>query len=347
LRSIWKSSGALRQTLIHAASSPLLSPGAAVCCGFEGDTDAIEGRLVHDHVSHCTVCNTSRASNEQRGRSRFTPRLVSSIGGSRLTNPRQYFVLLGIGLCLAIAGKCANGQAPDNSSQLNASHAAASLMDQPADVVIFVKPLSDETASIGVAYSTRIPHDHVKDDLRRLLSQTNWAYRGDLMINDASVHPERLKEFPVTTGAQLTVTHAAQVRKGVPALLPYLQAFQAFSHVEVNFALPDLVPYNGVDHFDSKALKVELHKDQGVYRYETEILDHQNPLPELVKTADATTAPSDVREAMAHASTPRSGRTGGVLIVLGSIIVVGCIGIFALLSRRDTRALPARTTLRR
>ena len=58
----------------------------------------------------------------------------------------------------------------------------------------------------------------------------------------------------------------------------------------VNFALPDLNPYNGVTRFESKALTVELHKDEGVYRYETEIRDHQNQLPDLVPTAtfDAT-----------------------------------------------------------
>jgi hypothetical protein len=222
------------------------------------------------------------------------------------------------------------------------SGSAMSLMDKPADVVIFVKSLSADTASIGVAYSTRINHASVKDDLRRLLSSTGWVYRGDLLIDEASSHPDQVQKFPPTTGAQLTVMHAPQVRNGAPELLPYLQAFQAFSHVEVNFALPDLQPYNGVDRFESKALSVELYKDQGVYRYETEIREHNNPLP-------AFTAANIVRPdapPTTSANVPKPALTRFVGLTLAAVILGGALVggfVYALLGRRDPKSVTVHT----
>jgi hypothetical protein len=222
-------------------------------------------------------------------------------------------------------------------------------MQQPADVVIFVKPLTGSSASIGVAYNRLLSQEIVKDDLRQLLSGTGWKYGGDLVINDASLHPERPKLFPPTTAAMLTVLDAPQVRDSAPVLLAYLKAFQRYTHVEVNFVLPDLNPYNGVDNFTDKALIVELYKDQGVYRYETEIRDHNNPLPDLfpvVARPPVGVAVGPVTESISHGTPSRSNLLGGILLFGGIALLAAGYGTYLIAMRRTGKNL-AQTTQRR
>jgi len=247
------------------------------------------------------------------------------------------------------------GQSPVN--QRGHGDKRPSLMEQPADVVIFVKPLTADSASIGVAYNKLNSQQAVKADLRALFANTGWKYGGDLVINNASIHPDRPKQYPATTAAMLTVTHAPQVRDGAPELLPYLRAYHAYTHVEVNFALPDLEPYTGAPDFANDALTVELHKDQGVYRYETEIRDHKRPLPELPATPamwsnlvlDGTPihGPELYGGAIHNGTRDRANKYLRVAaLFLGvALISAGC-GNYILSSRRTTKSLRPRSTLR-
>jgi hypothetical protein len=221
-------------------------------------------------------------------------------------------------------------------------------MRTKADVVIFVRPVSADAATIGVAYRKVVPHTRVKADLANLLNSTGWKYAGNLVMNDASTHPEDLKRFPPTTAAMLDVANSPQVRNGAPELLPYLQTFQAYSHVEVNFAVPDINPYTGVQHFDSAALSVELHKDEGVYRYETEIRDHQRPLPQPV---EAPGAAQQVQSDRARAGAPitkpvptGSNRLSLALLLAGSVLLVGGVSLYLLTNRRVPVRAHAQTT---
>jgi hypothetical protein len=304
---------------------------------------------VGETVALCSAIDPFHTSSSVLGRTTSSsPVSRFEVASYAFTVSRPFrMVIMALALCCAIllpGHVCA--QAPASG---HGGASAPSLMDKPADVVVFVKPLSADTASIGIAYSKIIKHESVKDDLRRLLNATGWGYRGDLLIDDGSSHPEDVKDYPVTTGAMLTVMRAPQVRDGAPELLPYLQAFQAFTHVEVNFALPDLTPYKGVQRFESKALAVELYKDQGVYRFETEIRDHNNALPAL--TAAATNARSETPETPAAVSAPKAGSAranwilGGVALIGGLIVA---LAVYALLARREPRSsVPMRSPQRR
>ncbi len=210
--------------------------------------------------------------------------------------------------------------------------------DAPADVVIFVKPLAPDTASMGVAYNERVSHALVRKHLARLLAATGWQAESDLQIQDASVHPDRLKQYPVTTGAMVTLLQAPKVQDGAPELRPYLQAYQQFGHVEVVFVMDPITSYRGIDRFTSKAVTVELERDagEGVYRYDAAINDHSGPLPALVPTLDtapplATSTPVKGAQPIRHA-----GSLPGILMAAGLALLVGAGVYWTVLRRTPT-----------
>ncbi len=256
--------------------------------------------------------------------------------------------LIGLLGCPLNAGaqNASQASAPPSASA-SSSIPASSLPDQPADVIALIIPGPGDTAQVGLAYRRQVPHDRVRQDIARLLKATGWQLAGSPVIEDDRLQHKRPRLYPLTTGAQFSLRQAPQVRENAPALLPYLQAFQAYDQVEVMFALPEITPYRGVTDFDSAALKVGLaqEKESGVYRYEAAIRDHVNPLPSLPATRPASGAGSEKetaagRAATAHAASNLPYRIGLILLITGSLL---SLGAYAYLSRRQALNLPART----
>jgi hypothetical protein len=218
---------------------------------------------------------------------------------------------------------------------------------KPADVIVLVRPLSADTANVGLVYRQRVSHDRVKREITRLTESSGWRIGRDLVIKDESVHADNTAQFPVTTGAMFTLTQAPQIANGVPALMPYLHAFQKWNIVEVMFGQSDLTPYRGPDKFDSAAYSVRLIKNPNVYRYEVAIREHDRALPEppavAAKTApDSASVSSGAMAARAGLPTPPSLP---LMLILAGAGLIGGAGIYRLLTRR-TPSPPSARTLR-
>jgi hypothetical protein len=215
----------------------------------------------------------------------------------------------------------------------------------PADVIVLVLPGSQDTARVGVAYRQRVPHARVTREIGRLAEKTGWRLGNDLVIRDESVHANNIVKFPVTTGAMFTLTQAPQVTGGIPALMPYLRAFQAWNTVEVMFGLPDLKPYRGIAKFDSTEFSARLIKNPNVYRYEVAIREHGKALPE-----PPAVEPKTVPDAASSSSGAMAARTGApaspslpLMLILAGAGLIGGGGIYLLLSRRSPASPSART----
>lgn len=210
----------------------------------------------------------------------------------------------------------------------------SSLTSVGPDIVLLILPQGGKSTRIGLAYNKRIPHDRVRADVRRISDLSGWAAAADLVIADASLQPNRTKEYPVTTTAMFTLVNAPQVVNYSPVLLPYMRAFQEWNNIEILFHLPEMNPFRGPEHVDSEFYTLQLNKTQGVYRYEIQIKDHKGAFPEpleLIRAAHPAFAPkpaADNKTASANIiNIPLA------LIIVGSLLSGG-VGIWLLYSRR-------------
>lgn len=238
-----------------------------------------------------------------------------------------------IGLCLILLGllPCQTLAAPPSAAQAPLA---------PADVIILVIPTSSTSAHVGLVYRTRVPFARARHEIERLTQGTGWQI-DKLQIEDSSPHPENLKKFPKTTGAEVFLQASPQITDGAPALQPYLRAFQAWDHLEVMFRMPAQVPAADQD-FNNSALHVQLIKDADVYRYEVDIHDHSGPLPSQMEFTQPE-ASSPVAIAGPVTRPAGSSSLFALLLIAAGIGLAGCAGLWLLLSRRPISGLSART----
>jgi hypothetical protein len=251
--------------------------------------------------------------------------------------------LLGLGILLSLsspvlAGPGDTGRRTSGSSTVSTAPADKALID----VGVMVFPQLPDSARVAIGYRQRVAHSRVQHEISRLLKTTGWRIGPGLVIEDRSTRPNDLKRFPITTAAVFTVLQAPQVHDSAPQLLPYLQAFQSWDHVEVIFAIPDLVPYNGVTIYESQPLTVQLIKEENSYRYDADIRDHTGVLPTLPVSVKTPREGSAVRGNPGSASASPSMVLPYTLMILGAGLTIG-VGVYLLLSRRASRDISARS----
>jgi hypothetical protein len=211
----------------------------------------------------------------------------------------------------------------------------------PTDVVVLIVPIDATTARVAVAYHRKLPHDAVRKELARLEAAGAGRIANDVVMTDQSVHADDVKKYPVTTAAMFTLRNTTPVANNAPVLAPYLRAFQAWNHIEVMFALPELIPYRGVEKFDSDALTVQLQRGQGVYRYEATIRDHSGELPALtVAPAKGAGETAGTTEAESKEASGNSAWSG--LLILSGVGLIVCVSAYILVARRTVRGSAAR-----
>ncbi len=206
------------------------------------------------------------------------------------------------------------------------------------DVGILVVPLSADTAHVAVAYHHPVPHRRVKQAITRLSSATGWS------VSDLAVVDDHINRDPITTTALFTLRNAPQEPGGIPALLPYLQAFQDVNRIEVIFTNLMVPQYQGVMRFDSPALSVQLVQfGQGTARYDADIHDHRGRLPALPAGVQGVLNPTRTAEAGTAVRHPASVFNGNsLLLVLAGLALVVGTGSYLWLIRR----LPSRSSAR-
>ncbi len=230
---------------------------------------------------------------------------------------------------------------------------SSSAVRTKTDIILFIRPIGLDSANIGLAYSKRVPHALVEREVKRLLDGTGWILGSKINIDDSTVRPDDSVRFPPTTGAMFTVINAPQLHDNAPVLRPYLQAFHAWSRVELLLESPEIQPYNGLTTFHSAALDVQLVKGDGVYSYIADIHDHTGELPSLVQPAysssmpDAGATSTPTQQPQPRASVGEPVHSSGtslfwpcLFIATGAVLTGGVI--VYLVARRHVGVLKAR-----
>lgn len=213
----------------------------------------------------------------------------------------------------------------------------------PVEVAALVVPQADGSARIALAYNRQVSHKRVRDEVQRLVLAGGWRLGNDLIVADDSVHGDNKTKYPITTGAMFTLLNAPQVNNGAPALLPYLQALQAWEHIEVLFNLPDITPYTGVENFESDPLTVRLLRGQGVYRYAADIRQHSGMLPALVTERKGAIGKGMEESGATSAKTTPSSPNWPLLLMGTGAALTGCALAYLFFARRSLRSSSART----
>jgi hypothetical protein len=222
----------------------------------------------------------------------------------------------------------------------SAPNSAASNGADVVDIGIMVWLQPSDGARVAIACQHPVAHARIKQAVTRLADKTGWA------VSNLAIIDDRINRDPITTTAKFTLNRAPQLLNGVPALLPYLQAFQGFNAVEVLFVNVPPVRYRTVDRFDNPALSVQLvEQGQGVLRYDAQIHDHQGTLPALPSVTQAVpTGPPAVSRTPAslvrHTAMPVPG-AGFLMLLVGMALLCGTSAYIWLIRR-----LPARPSAR-
>ena len=211
-------------------------------------------------------------------------------------------------------------------------HAGAEAAQQhPVDVAVLVLPAGENSARVGIAYRTRVPHADVYRDMQRL-QLSGWTVSGKISITDSSLHAKDVARFPTTTGAELTISGQPLLTPNGPALFGFLQALQRWTYVEVIFALPR-DPSAPALHLDNGSVAIDQVAEEGMYRYEAKIVAHSGSLGQWRQPASALPHRSVV-PAPAAGARPGAFPWPLLLIVGGSGLVV--CGVLWLLVRHLT-----------
>ncbi len=211
---------------------------------------------------------------------------------------------------------------------------SANTVNDGPDIVLLVLPDVGMSTRIGLAYSKMVPHSQVRTAVKHLSDLSGWQVASDLVILDGSIHPDRTKEYPLTTTAMFTLNNAPQVHNFSPVLMPYMRAFQEWNRIEILYHLPEMNPFRGPEHIDSEFYSLLLNKTQGVYRYEIQMKVHKGVLPEpleLIRTSQAVPSPKNSVET--KTATQSLISIPMVLVIVGALISGG-VGVYLVYVRR-------------
>lgn len=219
---------------------------------------------------------------------------------------------------------------PDSSTQLT------ELLKGVPDVTIFVIPTSGDTARVSLAFSSRVSHAKVRQEIEKLRAN-GWGIANDITLSDGSISASGR----VTTSGHFSLIKSPQVVNNAPEVLPYLQAFQDRSHVTVVFLLSELKPYNGIDSYETPALVVRRMPADNAYQYEALILDHQGKLPSHAAASPSITAPASPMGGTQGAA-PAGMPLLPLMLVLCAIGIIGGLFVYNWIARRADRRVPTR-----
>ena len=246
-----------------------------------------------------------------------------------------------------------SNQSSDNAMRKRQGGVSQEALKRGADdAVIFVRPYSSDGANIGIAYNAKVSHALAKADVSRLLSAGKWQMNGPLQITDESLHPDRPKEFPPTTGVFFRVARAPQVMDNAPNLLPYLKAFQRFQRFDLNFELGTLEPYRGVTRVQNSVVDIQMARDEGLYSFQISVHDHKENMPALVNSGEAID--NTLADNSSASASPEQGQMGSrenigrkrtprrpnMLLVVTLALVAGVLvggSIYVAMSRQSSR----------
>ncbi len=155
------------------------------------------------------------------------------------------------------------------------------IQSQIPDVSILVVPTSQNSARISVAYRKEVTKDQVKQDISRLALK-GWTVAPRIELQNRSMRPGDIVNYPATTSATFSVSGAPQFINGVPDILTYARAFQQWDHIAALVSVASRRSSTEVQKFDSPVITVERTQEESLDHYEIIIKDHTGVLPAIV-----------------------------------------------------------------
>ena len=154
------------------------------------------------------------------------------------------------------------------------------IQSQVPDVSILVVPTSQNSARISVAYRKEVTKEQVKQDISRLALK-GWTVAPRIELQNRSIRPGDIVNYPATTSATFSVSGAPQFVNGLPDILTYARAFQQWDHIAALISVDSKQSSTEVQRFDSLAITVERTQEESLDHYEIIIKDHVGALPAI------------------------------------------------------------------
>lgn len=189
------------------------------------------------------------------------------------------------------------------------------------DVVIFVNVIGDG-ARVGAAYSTLVSRTRVQEDISHILQKAGWHLRDEQITSESS-----LPGLPPSTSALLTLVQSPQWGKAGPSVVPYVEAFRRFHHIEIDFLVPGSAPGESRT-IHEVGMEATLERAPGVYRY----IVHLTGSPKGLEALNSLFSPSGLANSAAKTGSfrPVQGEqnragdwtfSGVIVIILLAIII--------------------------
>lgn len=213
------------------------------------------------------------------------------------------------------------------------------IQSQIPDVSILVVPTSQNSARISVAYRKEVTKDQVKQDISRLALK-GWTIAPRIELQNRSMRPGDIVNYPATTSATFSVSGAPQFVNGLPDILTYARAFQQWDHIAALVSVGSRQSSAEVQRFESPTLTVERTQEESVDHYEIMIKDHTGALPAIVfgtkesGVQGVVATPSETGQAKSNLFSKILPFT---LLIVGAGILTGA-GTYLVFSKRSKKS---------
>ena len=195
------------------------------------------------------------------------------------------------------------------------------------DVVALLFPESADRVRVGLNYGRKVPHHQAQQEIETLAKQGGWQIEKDIAITDDKLG----RNDAGSTGANFVLSQADKLTQGNPTLLPFLQAFQSWNHIQLLLQLPSSASALPDGTFSQSAITIRRTSEgKNSQLYDAEIRDHKATLTEPVFISDA----EKQREASA-APPPKSFPLLMVALILAGGGAAGGLAAYLIMARRE------------
>jgi len=197
----------------------------------------------------------------------------------------------------------------------------------PPDALILVQPAGSQ-AMLSISYSGKVAHGSVRDVLTRLGKTGGWT------LSTPQIADEDMKSSPrygavenlgTQTGASVTMSGAPLYTDGGFRLQPFIDALRDMKSYKLVFWVPSQKGFQGLRHFDSPAVTIDIVQDGNPYRYSVENHTHQGAVPRI----PLTQAAASVSGSVATPTPPAGGHpfslvgpVAGIALACGAVVFI-------------------------
>lgn len=136
------------------------------------------------------------------------------------------------------------------------------------DVLVLVLSGVAPVDQISINYSTAVPEDAVKADIRALEKQTAW------LVDSVRVSTRTVGGRQTASGSFNTLA-VVNYKEGLIDVSPFIDVLKRYQSIQVNYLLPEGFNFRGLKDFENEFVKIHLDQRGTSYLYRIRVKNNR------------------------------------------------------------------------